>query len=317
MIHPLFATLRLALLAIQAPPAFLAPSALPAPRYEFTELHMGMAVRIVLHAPDQAAARRAAEAGFDRIAALEDVFSDYRSGSELRQLEQRAEDGGWTSVSPELLRVLIVARMVAEESRGAFDPTVGPLVALWRESRRTGRLPEPAALASAREQVGWRHLEISQELGAVRLARPGVRLDLGGVAKGYILGEALLVLRHHGTPAALIEAGGDIVLGDTPPGRPGWDIGLDGIDPSPLSNTAIATSGTSAQFVTIDGVRYAHIVDPRTGLGLTHQAQVTVIGPDPALADALATAAVVLRPSGVHALMMAYPGYRIVVVGSE
>jgi thiamine biosynthesis lipoprotein len=275
---------------------------------------MGMAVRMVLYAPEESVARRAARAGFDRIAGLEDVFSDYRSGSELRQLGRRAGLNGWTPVSQPLFLVLRVARTVAAASDGAFDPTIGPLVALWRSSRQSGRLPAAPALDSARALVGWRQLELDTTGAAVRLRRTGLNLDLGGVAKGYILGEALAELRRQGITGALIEAGGDIMAGDPPPGRAGWDIAVEGADPGLLANTAIATSGTGEQFVEIDGVRYAHIVDPRTGLGLTTPRQATVIGPDPATADALATALVVLGPAAVDRLLAVFPGYRASIV---
>jgi len=282
------------------------------PRHEFTELHMGVAVRLVLHAADTAAAREAARAAYGRIAALEQVFSDYRAGSELRQLARRAGDPGWTPVSPELAAVLDAARQVAAATEGAFDPTIGPLVALWRESRTSGRLPDAVRLRAARALVDWRQLEVDSGRGAVRLARPGVGLDLGGVAKGYILGQALDVLRRHGAGAALVEAGGDIVLGEAPPGRAGWDVGLAGLDAGLLTGVAIATSGTGEQWVEIDGRRYAHLIDPRTGLGLTRPVQVSVIGPDPAVADALATALAVLGPDAGPGVLAGYPAYRAV-----
>jgi thiamine biosynthesis lipoprotein len=286
----------------------------PPPRHEFTELHMGMAVTIVLHAAAESTARTAARAAFDRIAELEDVFSDYRAGSEVRQLARRAEaePGAWIPISSDLLRVLDVALEVARASDGAFDPTLRPLVTLWRQARETGRPPVRAALDSARARVGWQFLELDEAASAVRLSRPGMQFDLGGVAKGYILGQALAVLERLGAPRAMIQAGGDIVLGQAPPSRAGWEIGIgDGVSEA-LSEMAVATSGTGEQFVEIDGVRYAHLLDPNTGFGLTVTRQVTVIGPDPAIADALATAMVVRGPSAVDELLSRYPGYRVV-----
>ncbi len=285
----------------------------PSPRHEFTELHMGMAVTIVLHTATEPTARAAARAAFDRIALLEDVLSDYRAGSEVRQLAVRAADepGAWIPVSTDLLRVLELALEAAQATDGAFDPTLGPLVALWRQARETGRLPEHAMLDSARARVGWQHLELDTAGRAVRLMQPGMQLELSGVAKGYILGEALVVLEQAGAPIAMIQAGGDIVLGEAPPGREGWVIEISGAPSEPLSRVAVATSGTGEQFVEIGGVRYAHILDPRTGLGLTTTTQVTVIGPDGALADALATAAVVLGPAAAPRAMARYSGYRL------
>lgn len=286
----------------------LAAAPLPAqPRHEFTELHLGVAVRLVVYSADSGAARGAARAAFDRIAALEEIFSDYRPHSEVRRLA--AADTGWQPVSAELAVVLAAALHMADASDGAFDPTAGALTALWRDSRRTGRLPEPDALRRARDRADWRSLRVDSTTARVHLSRRGVALDLGGIAKGFILGQAMDVLRQRGLSRALIQAGGDLVLGDPPAGRPGWHVENAGPG-TPLHNLAIATSGTGEQWVEIAGVRYAHLVDPRTGLGLTRHVEVTVIGPDPMLADALATAAALLDPPHAGALRTAFPGYR-------
>lgn len=304
MIRVLVGSACLALLACATPP----------PRHEFTELHMGMAVTIVLHASAESTARAAARAAFDRIAELEDVLSDYRAGSEVRQLARGAteEPGAWIPVSANLFQVLAVARKVAEASDGAFDPTLGPLVALWRQARESGRLPQPPTLDSARARVGWQHLEIDAAARSVRLARPGMQLDLGGIAKGYILGQALATLEQRGAPAAMVAAGGEIVLGEAPPGRAGWEIEINGVLSESLSRVSVATSGTGEQFVEVDGVRYGHVLNPRTGLGLTVARQVTVIGPDPAVADALATALVVVGRASAGQLLARFPGHRVV-----
>ncbi len=119
---------------------------------------------------------------------------------------------------------------IARATDGAFDPTVGPLVLLWREARQTARMPDASAIARAREAVGWRRIEFDKSRRAVRLSRPDMRLDLGGIAKGYILEEALHTLRGAGVRRALIEAGGDIVVGDAPPDRDGWRIDVIGAD---------------------------------------------------------------------------------------
>jgi thiamine biosynthesis lipoprotein len=144
-----------------------------------------------------------------------------------------------------------------------------------------------------------------------------MRLDLGGVAKGYILQEALATLRAEGVAAGLLEAGGDIVVGDAPPGRAGWRIANELVaDWGPISyelitNFAVATSGPSAQFVDIDGVRYSHVVDPRTGQALTTATTAIVMAPDGATADALATAATVVGATGLEALRARFRSMRI------
>lgn len=292
---------------------------------------MGMPVRIVLYAPAEPAARRAAAAAFARIAALDAAMSDYRADSEIRAVARLAPSA--VPVSADVFRVVSRAIEIARATGGAFDPTVGPLVALWRDGRATGRLPARAALTAARALTGWRRVDLDAARQSIRLPEPGMRMDLGGVAKGYILQEALATLRAEGAPAALLEAGGDIVVGDPPPGRAGWRIGLGGEKKTSgvffgeagsekdtrrlfstselIANAAFATSGPSAQFVDIGGVRYSHVIDPRTGDALTTAATAHVIAPDGATADALATAATVVGPSGLAALRARFPDARI------
>jgi len=256
---------------------------------------------------DDRAAPGAARAAFERIAALEDVMSDWRAESEVNRLAARA--GEWVEISGELYSVLRQAIEIAAASDGAFDPTVAPLVALWRETRRGGTLPGPAALDSARALVGWRRIALDKCRPLVRL-EPGTRLDLGGIAKGFILQEALTVLRARGVPSALIEAGGDIVVGDPPPGRAGWTIALGAADTT-VANTAVSTSGTGEQAVMIAGERYAHVVDPRTGLGVTAARTVTVMAADASVADALATALVVLGPERGAGVAARFPSVAV------
>jgi thiamine biosynthesis lipoprotein len=259
---------------------------------------MGMEVRMVMEAPDEATARRAGTAAFATIAGLDQRLSDYRDTSDLRAIERAAP--GAIRVHPDVLDVLSRALEVARASDGAFDPTVAPLVALWRASRESRRLPSNGELAAARRLVGWARVELDPDSQTVRLPEPGMRLDLGGIAKGFILQRAIETLREHGVTVAMVEAGGDIVAGDARRGSDGWRVALPARcsigDVSAeegsvlLRNEAFATSGAITQFVEIDGVRYSHVVDPRTGLGLTTYRTVHVRAPDGATADAWATA---------------------------
>ena len=280
-------------------------------RHEFTAVHMGVPVRMVLHAPSETVARDAARAAFARIAELDDKMSDYRPRSEVRLLSQHP--GDWQTVSPELFVVLARAEQVSRNSGGAFDVTIGPLVQLWRQSRRSGRLPDADELSRARSRSGAPLLEVDTLRNMVRLWAHGMQLDLGGIAKGYILQEGLRVLRSRGVSSAMVEAGGDIVVGDPPPGQPGWSVFVAGGDSATLrraqalSNAAVATSGGTEQFVEIGGVRYSHIIDPRTGIGMTSRYLVTVIAEDGALADAAATALSVLGPERAGYLRKTLP----------
>jgi thiamine biosynthesis lipoprotein len=206
---------------------------------------------------------------------------------------------------------------IARASGGAFDPTTGPVVALWRRARDTAQLPDRDELERARALVGWRLVELDPGREAIRLTKAGMRLDLGGIAKGYILQQAMATLRGQGVPRALLAAGGDIVAGDPPPDARGWRIDVPGARPefatraSALTGAALATSGPTAQYVVIAGTRYSHVIDPRTGLGSTSATVAHVIARDGATADALATALSVLGPERAAGLLASVPAVMV------
>ena len=272
-------------------------------RFEFFQVEMAVPVKIVLYAADEATAAEAAQAAFARIRQLNGILSDYDPASELRRLCSTSKEGDAVVVGEELWHVLSDAQALSERTGGAFDVTVGPVVRLWRRARRRRQMPSPERLDAARQLVGYRLVRLDPERRAVELLKPGMRLDLGGIAKGYAVDEALAVLRKHGIDRALVDAGGDIGLGAPPPDKPGWLIGIAPLErdapPSRclwLSRLAIATSGDTWQYVEIGGRRYSHLVDPRTGLGLTDHSSVTVIAPNGITADGLASAVSVLGP---------------------
>ena len=273
-------------------------------RYEFSEPQMGLPFRIVVYARDKPTAEAAARAAFNRIKQLNDILSDYEDDSELSRLSRTAGSGQALKVSEELWLVLKRAQKLAEQTDGAFDVTVGPVVSLWRKARREKKLPEAARLAQALQAVGHKKLRLDSRRHTVQLLAPHMRLDLGAIAKGYAADEALKVLRRRGITRALVAGGGDMAVGDPPPGRRGWRIEIAPLDTTNapparfvlLANAGLATSGDVFQHVEIGGKRYSHIVDPRTGIGLTDHSLVTVIAPDAITADSLATAVSVLGP---------------------
>lgn len=284
-------------------------------RFESTQPQMGVPFKIILYAPDEAAAKGAFEAAFSRIEALNQILSDYDPDSELNRLSRTAGTGKSVPVSETLWDVLCRSQALARATDGAFDVTVGPYVRLWRRARRQKRMPSEERMTAARATVGHRQLALDPQHRTARLATADMRLDLGGIAMGYAVDEALALLKARGISRALIDASGDIGVGDPPPGKDGWTIGVapleaDGL-PSltiSLANAAVTTSGDAFQHVVIDGTRYSHIVDPRTGLGLTDRSGVTVIARDCATADSLATAISVLGPKQGLALALATPG---------
>ncbi|HWE36759.1 MAG TPA: FAD:protein FMN transferase [Isosphaeraceae bacterium] len=284
-------------------------------RFEFRETHMGSEFKILLYSPDAATARRASRAAFDRVARLDAALSDYDPESELSRLSDKA-GGPPVPVSADLFRILERSKELADRSGGAFDPTIGPVVKLWRRARRQKKLPDAVALEAARAKVDHRRLRLDRERRTAQLLKPGMRLDLGGIAKGFAAGEAIAALKKEGIDRALVAAEGDIVVSGPPPGAAGWTIAIAGPEareakPSRwlmLHDRAISTSGDLERFVEIGGVRYSHIVDPKTGAGIVDRASVTVVAPDGATADATATAASVLGPERGLALVDATEG---------
>ncbi|MCW5939985.1 MAG: FAD:protein FMN transferase [Fimbriimonadaceae bacterium] len=286
-------------------------------RFQFTQSHMGVAVRLTLYAPDRATAERAGRAGFARFAELDAMMSDYQPGSELNRWVARAGEGP-VAVSPELFEVLLAAKRVSALSEGAFDVTAGPVVRLWRESRRSGSLPETSALEEARSRVGWRQIRLDSTTRTAEISQPGIQVDLGGIAKGFACDQAILAMAAQGVGRAMVEAGGDIAVSGPPPGTKGWRITVRGLEREALvlAHQAVSTSGDAEQFVEIGGVRYSHIVDPRTGLGLRRRLQATVVARRGIVSDPLATALCVMGRGPGDRLAKRY-GAEAIWVGPE
>lgn len=229
-------------------------------------------------------------------------MSDYNPESELSRFSR---DGalGPQVLTPDLFIVLERSLDYSKISRGAFDITAGPLVGLWRQARREKRLPERKSLKEARNLVGYSKIILDRDARTACLRVTGMKLDLGGIAKGYAADQALAVLSKRGIRSALVALGGDIGVSAAPPAQSGWRIAIQSpISPEEfdkelvLRHCGVSTSGDTEQFVEIDGVRYSHIVDPRTGWSLRDSPIVTVIAPNSTTADALATALSVLPP---------------------
>lgn len=268
-------------------------------RHEFRSVHMGTEFRIILYTTDASTATSASQMAFDRVARLDSILSDYNPESEAMRLCDQA-GGPPVPVSAELYTVLDRALDLARRSGGAFDPTINPVVRLWRRARRERKLPDPENLARARALVGYQHIELDPKARTARLAKPGMNLDFGGIAKGFAAQEALKVLIAQGIKSALVAAAGDIAVSAAPPGASGWRVAIAPLEKGGaapvllLTHAAVSTSGDAEQFVDIDGKRYSHIVDPRTGLGVVDRASVTVVARDGATADGLDTTVYVL-----------------------
>ena len=186
-------------------------------RFEYEHGQMGTLFRIILYAESDSIGGRAAGAAFARIDTLNAVLSDYRGDSELSRLPALACDRPFP-VSGDLWRLLCVAQQLAAHSGGAFDISIGPLSRLWRRAFRQQAFPETERIDAAAALVAYRDLELLPGQQAL-FKKCGMRLDAGGIAKGYAVDEAMAVLRSHGIASALIDGGGDLLAADGPPGE--------------------------------------------------------------------------------------------------
>ncbi|MCE2884975.1 MAG: FAD:protein FMN transferase [Planctomycetaceae bacterium] len=292
------------------------PLAVPTPddgsranREYFVGMAMGATVTITIDAEDPALAKAAARAALEELERLDRMLSDWKESSDLTAFHRSGAVEA--EVAPDFARVLARGLEVARLTDGRFDPTVGPLVALWRASRTSGALPDAATLAAARARCGWSRVKV--EDGRVHRGADDVLLDFGGIGKGFGAIAALETLRAKGCPRAIVAVAGDIAVGEPPRGEAGWKIDVESASKPErivVARCAVSTSGATEQSVEIGGVRYAHIVDPRTGLGATDAARATVIGPLDAAVDALGTALALTKDDAeVDAILARFPEY--------
>ena len=299
--------------------------------HTFQQGHMGtlMTIRIWAEAKEAAEVEVAAEAAFARIAHLESLFTDYESDSEVVRLALENAPGTPVSISKELFEILSLGEALARQTGGAFDVTIGPMVRLWRLSRKNHRLPTDDRISDARHRTGWEKISLDPEKRTATLAVERMQIDLGGIAKGYAADAALGLLKEMGFPHSLVAASGDIVVGAPPANRDAWRIGIRSLDVADsddrndlsgtvdLVNAAISTSGDTEQAINIDGVRYSHIVDPDTGLGKTKRIAVTVIGPNATTTDSHATAVSVLGREKGLAFIESLEGIECLIVEKD
>ncbi len=246
-------------------------------RFEFVRVCMGVRTVVTVYGPDRETALEDAAAAFARIGEIEDVLSDYRPRSEAMRL-CAGPVGVPVKVSDDLFEMLAVCERISRATDGAFDVTIGPAVKLWREARRTGVLPSAEEVARARESIGWESVRLDARARTVTMLKHGMLLDFGGIGKGHAAECAVRVLRARGRARCLVALAGDIAAGDPPPGERGWRIEIAGMRGElRLANGAVSTAGDAEQFVEIGAVRYSHIIDTQTLVGMTARRVVTVV----------------------------------------
>ncbi|WP_157211044.1 FAD:protein FMN transferase [Verrucomicrobium spinosum] len=267
-------------------------------RYHYSRPQMGSVFSITVYAADEARAEAAVEAAYKRVEEINAAASDYLPESELSRLN-RALPGQAVKVSGDLFTLLARSAETSRRTEGAFDVTSAYAVQQWRRAKRRKQLPDEADTRRAVAMADWHKLQLDSGNGTVTKLAENVLIDLGGIGKGYAADAALKVLRDRGLNRAVVAASGDLAFGDPPPGKAGWDVALrtfesaedaDRYEHVTLSNCGCSTSGDLHQFLELGGRRYSHIVDPKTGLGLTDRIACSVVAPDSTTADAYATA---------------------------
>lgn len=263
-------------------------------RYEDSRVSMGCVYTIVIYGRDQARLREAAAAALDEVDRIDRLMSHYKNDSELSRVNREAAKAP-VKVDPELFDFIAECLRYGRESDGAFDITVGPLMKAWGFFRGEGRMPSEAELAEARSRVGYGRVILNRKDGTIFFDRAGVEIDLGGIAKGYAVDRAVAMLKRRGVTSALLSAGGSTIYAmGAPPGKPAWEIEVqDPVEPDKvatkvrLKDRALSVSGSNEKFFELNGARYSHVMDPRTGRPVQGVLSVAVVTDDGTSGDAL------------------------------
>lgn len=285
---------------------------------------MATRFELVLPGEDSVRLRAAGEAALAEIESWEETLSLYRPASEIARLNRHAADGP-VRVSPPVLHLLQHARRLWQETGGAFDITVAPLVRCWGFMGGTGVMPDPEAVAEARESVGMQWVEWDADHSTVRFTRPGVMVDLGAIGKGYAVDQAGEVLREAGVTCAFLHGGTSSALAlGNPPGETAWKTAVNlpaesGLPETPLAllplkDEAMAVSGIWGRAFRQGDRLYGHVLDPRSGEPVRRAWLSALAGVSATEADALTTAMLVLGEESLPLLQRLHPQARGLLV---
>ena len=261
---------------------------------------MGTTVSATVTAPDSATAHRAVQAGSDEISLVDNLMSTYQDNSEISVVNRRAGTDSITYVSQSTTSVLAAALAYAQQTDGALDISIGPLLRVWGFHDKQGRVPSAAQIDSARRLTGLKRIMFNESERTVRLPQRGMQLDLGALAQGFALERAVRAMRAAGAQSGRVELGANVLVFGAPPEQK-WPIAI--ADPRDtarvvatiaLDSGSVSTSSSNVRYFENAGVRYSHIFDPRTARPLPGPASVTVVGGSGLASDALATALLVL-----------------------
>ncbi|MBI5049190.1 MAG: FAD:protein FMN transferase [Deltaproteobacteria bacterium] len=292
---------------------------------KYTRTLMGTVVEITLVGEDEVRLNKAAGAAFDEIKRLENLMSHYKEDSDVAKINASAGKKP-AAISHETLAVIETSLKVSQLSNGAFDVTMGILGKVWHfTTDDKGEMAPPSKedIKKLLPLIDFSRIIIDKKNSTVKLAKQGMKINLGGIAKGYIIGKAAEVLKKLDIKRGIIHAGGDMVVFQEA-GSPPWLIGIQDprqkdkiIGTIKASNTAVATSGDYERFFIKDGRRYHHIMDPDTGFPADKSTAVTIVADDPTMADALSTAVFIMGPDKGMKLIQDLPGVEGLIIGTD
>ncbi|MGA2076049.1 MAG: FAD:protein FMN transferase [Terriglobia bacterium] len=280
---------------------------------------MGTIFTLAVYGRDRTFLSEVVEQVFEEVDRLDEQMSNYKPQSELSVINREAARHP-VIVEPGLFRLLEICVQRSEQTDGAFDITVGPLMKSWGFFRGRGRLPTPAEINEVLKRVGYRHLKLDAERRTIRFDESGVEIDLGGIAKGYAVDRAVEILRSNGITSALVSSGTSSIYAlGSPPGAHGWKITLrdpyDAHKPADvihLQNYSLSTSGSYERFFEIDGKNYCHIMNPHTGWpvqGVLSAAVLAATGTD---TDGRSAGCFVMGVEGTRKYLAAQPNLAVI-----
>jgi thiamine biosynthesis lipoprotein len=274
-------------------------------RFRFPFQAMACENTVELFADTIAQAELAANAAIDEVRRIEKKYSRYREDSVVTRINQASRDGsgaGWSEIDAETAQLLDFADSCFQQSGGLFDITSGVLRRVW--DFKSGQLPSKEAIEALMPIVGWRH--VKRKLNAIQLTRSGMEIDFGGFGKEYAADRAAAVLLTHGVRHGFVDLGGDVVVTGPKAGGAPWILGIrhprqDGavLETVEIASGAVATSGDYERFMEVDGVRYCHILDPRSGQPVMGLQSVSVFAPSCLVAGAITTIAMLKGDDGL------------------
>jgi thiamine biosynthesis lipoprotein len=285
---------------------------------------MGTIVEITVIRDDSSPSRIPEEEiiglAFQEISRIDKLMSTYKENSQISLINQQAGID-YVTVEPDVLKVIKMAKAASMLSGGAFDITAAPLVQLWGFHTKKGHMPPEEEIKNCLPLVDYKYILVDQENNRVKLKLPGMAMDLGGIAKGYAVDKAIEILKNNGIHRALVNAGGDLYGLGYPPAKNFWHIGIRHpfipggiISTLKIKDQAIATSGNYENFFELNGKRYSHILDPRTGQPIQGVASVTVLAKTAMEADAFGTAVAVLGPQKGLELLNSRPDIEGIII---